>query len=1027
MHIAEVSVRRPVATLMFYGAVLLLGAVSLTRLPVDLLPSIHYPKLAVWTEYPDASPEEVETFVTIPLEGAISSIARIKNISSISREGISLITLEFLWGADMDATIFNLREKLDQLALSSTIKNLSRPTIIRIDPASQPIMLCAISGDNLVSVRETAEAVFKRRLEQIKGVAIAEIHGGVEREIHVIVNKNILDDLRISIQEVSQALGQANFNLTGGSIRQGRFKLSLRTIGEFERIDDLSDVVVKRLPNGRIIKIKDVAGVEDGFKERDAITRSGTDECIGISIYKEAGSNTVFVTNEVNRVLGALRAEYPGLHINAIYEEAGYINESIDNVLAAVWQGGVLAFFVLLLFISGIKNPVNIGIAIPLSILAAFSCLYFAGISLNLMSLGGLALGVGMLVDNSIVVLENIHRRRELGESLRQASVNGAKEVAMAVSASTFTTIAVFIPVIFVEGAAGQLFKQQALTMAFSLLASLVVSLTLLPMLSAHFLSSEYLPGAARVPKSRDSLFQAAFRKFVIAYEGLLRFCLARRIIVLACFLLITALTLIPYSLLRVELFPQIDQRQFYVDYSLPEGSTLESADAVSLALNEWLREVDGIDAVFSSIGIVREKNMASFNMKLNQGSVLIKLKKGSIGTAELINLLKDKLDAMNGVAYEFKTGENVLSKYLAGSEWDLAVRITGESYDVMKTLNGQMIGILRRIKGVEYLHSTLSEGSPEIKLSIKREAANLYGLNVRDVASNIASYLTGDISTRLKMTDRDIDIRVKPGLKNKAELNEILNLNLLSKGTLIPLRDIVDEQYVSGPAEFVRENQMRMIALFVRVADRSPSEVLNDIRREIETISVPQRYRIIAGNANEESAKLLASIITAIIISAALVYMIMSAQFESLLHPFAIMFSLPMGMIGSILLMYLANQSINVMSGIGMIILMGIAEDNAIVLIDFVNHNRRSGRSLNDAVITAGLTRLRPILMTTLTTVFGLLPMVITTGAASELRKPLAFTLMGGLMTSTLLTLLIIPIIYTLLEDLKSFLFKMR
>jgi len=487
MHISEIAVKRPITTAMFFIGIVMIGVISWLRLAVDLLPDLSYPRLTIWTKYRNVAPEEVESFITEPVESALTTIPGIKKISSVSQEGVSQVRIDFEWGTNMDYTTLMVREKLDKVRFDRFPDDASRPVIIRVDPSSQPILSLSVSGEDLRELKESANAIIKRRLEQIDGVALATITGGLDREIHVDVDVEKMMTLGVSLSDISGALRFANAPGATGHIRKGRFRYSLRTLGEFSRLDEMKNVVVNR-QEGRLVYLKDVASVKDSFRERDNITRYNGDESIGLIIQKEAGSNTVTVSKRVHEVIGQLEEEFPQFSISTAYDQAEFISHSINNVIQVIIFGGILAFLVLFLFLRDYRNPVNIAIAIPISILATFSLLYFSDVSLNIMSLGGLALGIGMLVDNSIVVLENIFRHRQEGKDISEAAVLGAKEITMAVSASTFTTVSVFFPIIFVEGIAGQLFRDQALTITFSLLCSLIVSLTLLPMMATHFL-----------------------------------------------------------------------------------------------------------------------------------------------------------------------------------------------------------------------------------------------------------------------------------------------------------------------------------------------------------------------------------------------------------------------------------------------------------------------------------------------------------------------------------------------------------
>jgi HAE1 family hydrophobic/amphiphilic exporter-1 len=508
MALPDLSIRRPVATAMAFLAVVLLGIIAFVRLPVDLLPDVAFPTLTVWTQYPEAGPAEVERFITEPVERAVSRVPGVKSLSSVSREGASQVQLQFLWGTDMDYATLNVRERLDNVRYDLPDR-ATRPTILRSDPTSDPVMTLASTSEatDLWQLKELSENVFKRRLEQVDGVAQAAVAGGLEREIHVSVDPNRLEALGVTLDQVSQALDAANYSAPGGTIRRGRYRYALRALGEFRTVDEIGETVVGRAEGGTVVLLRDVAQVEDGFADRETIARYNGRESVGLLLYKEAGANTVQVAESVDEVLVQLREEYPDVELAVATSQAGFIRDAISNVVQALALGAILAFLVLFLFLHDARYPVAISLSIPISVVLTFGLLYLFGVSLNIMSLGGLALGVGMLVDNSIVVLENIFRHRERGIAAAAAAALGGREVQAAITASTLTTIAVFGPIIYVKGVAGELFKDLSIAVAVSLLASLLVALTLLPMIAARIRTSEDAAGKAPADPRRDRFF----------------------------------------------------------------------------------------------------------------------------------------------------------------------------------------------------------------------------------------------------------------------------------------------------------------------------------------------------------------------------------------------------------------------------------------------------------------------------------------------------------------------------------------
>ena len=1120
MHISEISVRRPVTTTMFFLAVVLIGIISLTRLSVDLLPDLSYPRLTIWTKYMNVPPQEVERRVTRNIETSLQTLQGVKKISSISQEGLSLVQVDFEWGTNMDFMTLTVREQLDR-QYYATFAEADRPIIVRVDPSNQPIMSLSVSGDDLLELKEFSRAIVKRRLEQIDGVALATVTGGLDREIHVDVDIDRLLTFGISLQSISGALSAANESKPGGYIQKGNYRYSLRTKGEFQTVDQLNDVVVGRFNEG-IVYLRNVANVSDGFRERDNITRYNGRESIGIIIQKEAGSNTVSVAKEIKEVLGQLRNEFPDVSISIAYNQADFISNSINTVLMSILFGGILAFLVLFLFLHDPRNPINISIVIPISIIATFSLLYFTDVSLNIMSLGGLALGVGMLVDNSIVVLENIFRHRQEGKGIIEAAIDGSKEVSMAVSASTFTTIAVFFPIIFVEGIAGQLFRDQSLTITFSMICSLVVSLTVLPMLASHLFQFKNKELEPIVPLSRkegtpdpeksaeedDSdkipgivvrvllvllypfklifywliwrliihlviwkivlynalyrfffktilgfiyflilnllqywltlfsraltyiftpvfkVFDDLFQRILNFYEGVLQWSLDNRLFVLSITILVTAVSLSLGATLDRELMPPVDQRQFEVELLLPVGSTLERTDRIALMVTNWLLDIEDVVSVFSSVGIIQEKGIQSDQTSsLNRGLMLAKLSdKGMYSTEDVIQLIRDKENLLPAGTLNFSAGETTLQQVLGTDESDIVVNIKGEDFSKTYVMMDELMEKMDRIEGLEDIHSSYEEGKPEIRITIDRFQTDRYGLSVRQVSNYIANSMGGNIATQYTDFDRKIDIVVRSQASYRDDFDDLLNSIIPQNGIYIPFRELIDYEFTTGPNEVRRENQVRQIQVFANIHDRDYKDIIGDLETAINGIALPgDDYKIELGGENEEMQSSFRSLFLALLVSIALVYMILAAQFESLIQPFVIMFAVPLALIGVAFALYITDNSINVLSAIGMIILVGIVVNDAIVKVDFINQSRRKGASLREAILSAGKKRFRPIIMTTVTTVLALTPMAFgLVGRGAGLQTPMAIALIGGLLSSTFLTLLIIPVIYSYIGGFK-------
>ncbi|MBN2414622.1 efflux RND transporter permease subunit [bacterium] len=1072
MQLVKLVVKRPVAVVMFYLGILLLGFVSLSRLSVDLLPDLSYPKLTVRTIYRDAVPEEVERIITEPVEQAVATVPGIRTIRSISKEGLSIVIIEFAWGRDMDFAALHVREKLDAIGRSLP-DDADRPAIIRLDPSSRPVMAVSASGRELAALKELCRNVFKRRLEQIDGIAQAMVVGGREREIEVTVDRSRLETLGVTIAQMSQAIGAANVDMPGGTILKGRFRFSLRTLGAFQSLQDIENVVISRKPSGAVVFLKDVASVSMGFEDRENITRYNGEESIGLLLRKESGTNTVRVSRAVREVLDELRYQYPTVSIVLAYDQAEFISQAISNVIQAIALGGVLAFLVLFLFLHEMRNPLSISVAIPISIIATFILMHFSGVTLNLMSLGGLALGVGMLVDCSIVVLENIFRHREEGSSITDAAVTGTSEVAMAVTASTFTTIAVFLPVLYVKGVAGQLFRDQALTVTFALTASLITSLTLLPILASKFKGHGYHihPDESFDPPGRGVPFyakkplvwlllpfrlllgylwkglafigsvfaseavklyravselgrrllrpvfervDAALEKLMQRYEGLLAAALDNRRGALGIIVLLALVTAGAFLLLPRELMPRVDQGEFSIHLQLPPETSLEGTSAaVTVIEKAALARGDVLD-VFANIGLLSSSVAGeSDDSGLNTADIRVRMRPGA-STAATVRALRRQLGSSLAAGLTFSSGETVLSQFLGSGEGDVVVRIIGANSRAVPGLIDSVETACREA-GLTDIICDLRLGRPEYRLVIDRQRAGRYGLSVNTVAVFLEDNLRGRLASQFKEFDQKIGIRVRPAAGDRDSLQKLLDMLIRTEAGGVPVREMVSVYESRGATSVYRENQARTVSVYGNMPDQSLGKTVKGLRHRLNRLHLDSNVRLAVGGASEEMTASYTSLIMAVILAVSLVFMIMAAQFESLVQPLVIILAVPMAVVGTVWLLLLTGSSINVIALIGVVVLVGIAVNDAIVKIDFINQSRRKGMSLREALMEAGRKRFRPIIMTSVTTILGLLPLAIGLGEGAELQRPLALAIIGGLTSSTLLTLIYIPVIYSL------------
>ena len=1088
MSIPGTSTRRPVAVAMLVLAVVLLGIISFTRLPIDLLPDVSFPRLVIYTTYQNVAPREIERLITEPIEQQGASVPGVEKVTSASQDGVSLVTLRFAWGTDMDFAALNVREKLDEIRTGFP-ETAERPTILRVDPQSEPILTVSISGGgSLVHNKDVAERIFRRRLEQLDGVAQAAVTGGLDRQIQVNVEQERIEANGLTLDQVSGAIGQANYSARGGTILRGRYRYPLRTLGEFQTVDQIGDVVVAGQDMGgggrnqqdgddepafRQIRVADVATVVDGFKEREEIARYNGSESVGLLVFKESGANTVEVSEQVQETLGLLKDQWPLFNAEIPYNQAAFIDESISNVVQALVFGGILAFMVLFLFLRDPRYPVAIALAIPISVIGTFALMDAFGVSLNIMSLGGLALGVGMLVDNSIIVLENIFRHRQAGMGMLQAAAKGAEEVQGAITASTLTTISVFGPIIYVEGVAGELFGALSLAVAFSLLCSLMVAVTLLPSMAAHFGGGgdrvpEPAAPALPLPPPRNFLFRVGrvirwilllpfrligglwslcgegirfglelggkilsvvfrpffnvfdrvFNVFAAWYHGVLAHSLNRRgtVLVVAGGALGGCALLAYYSLDR-DLLPDVDQGAFDVRLELAEGTQLQiTADEVAV-LEAGLVEDPDVLAIFSHIGReVKARGDEGQARGLNTASVQVRLNDGAV-TEDVVGRMRSIEERFPAGAIAFETGQaTALGQILGGGEADIAVRVRGEDMERTFPFAEEVRTRLSTLPEIRNVRVGTERGQPQFQVSVDREAAANYNVDPRTVANTIENAMRGDLATEFVDFDRKIAVMVR--LPDNMRYSAATLDELSVQG--IPLRELVTIRETLGPAEIRREDQGRVVTVYADVASGGLDGAIAAIQGVMRELPVPMDVRWDVGGENEEMQRSFRDLAFAFGLALLLVYMILAAQFESFVHPFTILMAVPLALVGAVLALALTGQGLNTMSLIGIVILVGIVVNDSIVKVDFINQARARGKALRDAIMEAGEVRLRPIVMTTVTTVLGLLPMALGLGRGADLRAPMAISVIGGLIVATALTLIVVPVVYSLVEDVR-------
>jgi HAE1 family hydrophobic/amphiphilic exporter-1 len=958
----------------------------------------------------------------------------------------------------MDIAGVDVREKVDIIELPLEAQ---RPLLLRFDPSSEPIVRLGLlqkdsdaagspgpGDDSLKALRRLAEDRIKNDLEAEEGTAAVKVSGGLEDEIQIQVDQQKLSQLGISIELIAQRIRAENVNLSGGRLEEGAQRFLVRTLNEFQTVDEFANAIIANVAD-RPVYLRDVAAVTRGYKEREAITRVNGKESVELAVYKEGDANTVQVAKRIDQRLNPVRETLPDdLELVKIYDQSKFISAAIQQVTSAAIFGGFLAILVLYGFLRDARATTIIALAIPVSVIGTFLLMYSNNVSLNIMSLGGIALAVGMLVDNSIVVLENIVRKKEQGQSDLAAARNGTGEVAGAVTASTLTTIAVFFPMVFISGIAGQLFRDQALTVTFALTFSLIVALTLIPMLAALGTRTRYVEtggedaapnrftsGVAFVVRMFAGFFAGvrwifwlllwapswAFQKLNTAaakrYAPMLEWSLQHRLTVVsgAVVIFVSVMLLIPR--LGTELIPQLSQGEFNVDLRLPPGAPLAETDRAIQTAERVTRGIDTVTLNYSVAGTGNRLDANPVDAGENTGTLSVTLAPGAGREVEndAMNAMRKALSRLPGVQYEFSRPS------LMSFSSPLQLEVSGYDLVALEAVNQTLLASLAESDRFTDIKTTIEMGNPEIQIVFDQERAAALGLSVRDIADRVVANVRGELATRYTWRDKKIDVQVRSVDRENASIEEVRKL-IVNPAAARPvtLEAVAAVGVARGPSEIRRIAQERVAVITANLAHGDLGAAAAEAQAIIDRTPMPAGITAMVSGQNDEMQESFRSMQFALVLAVFLVYLVMASQFESLIHPFVILFTIPLALVGAVLALFVTGTTVNVVAFIGVIMLAGIVVNNAIVLVDLINQLRADGMEKTAAILAAGRARLRPILMTTLTTVLGLLPMAIGFGEGAEVRTPMAIAVIGGLLASTLLTLVVIPVVYSLLDRKK-------
>jgi HAE1 family hydrophobic/amphiphilic exporter-1 len=1017
MKLADVSIKRPVFTTMIVAAILVLGLFSLSRLNVDLYPDVDIPYVTITTVLAGAGPEQVETQVTKIIEDAVNPVEGVKHIQSISQEGVSIVIIEFALEIDGKTAAQEVREKVSAKR-ADLPDEIEEPVIQRYDPASTPILTLTISGNRPDrEITDFADNVVRPRFENIQGVGSADLVGGAEREILIEADADRLRAYNLSVNDIIQSVGAANIEVPGGNLNQGNRQLILRTMGKIKNVSDFSNVVISSDKN-RTVYLSDVAVVKDTSEERTSLTRLNGQLAVGLEIRKQSGGNTVNIANQVKKELELLRRELPpDIKITMATDNSQFIEDSINDVLFDLIYGAILAVLVIYLFLANFRATIISAFALPTSVIGSFMLMNAMGFTLNMMSLLALSLAVGLLIDDAIVVIENIYRHMSEGETPLEAAKSASDEIGLAVMAVTFTLVAVFVPVAFMPGIVGRFFFEFGMTITVAVLVSLFIAFSLTPMLSARWLkeSDEGLDKNGNILEKGLYYFNHVFDWMSIRYKRMLGWSIRHRIIVVITSIALFVFSFVLMGMLGSEFFPQQDQGEFDITIEAAPGSSLQQTDKITQQIEDKLKGNHNIINILTTIG--------SGNNTVSQATVHVKMKskkERDYSVQEYMDRLRQQIKIPGtNISYGLPGGPG-------GAEKPVTFSIRGENIATLNSISENVKEILRTTPGAVDVTSSLESSKPEVKITIERDKASQLGVSPAIIATTVRSLVDGVDVTKFEDGDEQYDVRVRLRPADRTTIENVSNITVKSNnqsnggGTLlIPLSDVTFLDRGVGPTRVNRYDRQREIRIQSNLSGKFLGEVLGEAQENISKLKLPSGYSIEVAGEGEQQAESFLNILISLALAIIFVYIVLAAQFESFVYPFSIMLALPMSIIGAVIALLIAGSSMSVMSMIGIIMLMGLVTKNGILLVDYINIQRERGHSREEAILIAGPTRLRPILMTTFAMIFGMIPVAFAVSEGSEFRSPMGQAVIGGLVTSTILTLFVVPVVYTILDDI--------
>ncbi len=1031
MNIARFAVTRPVAVTMQIAALVLLGVICLLRLPVDLLPKVTIPTVVITTEWPNVAPEEIESQITRPIEQAVSSTPGLYQVTSTTSTGSSSVRVQFNWGEDIGQAAIDIMQRLERAKRGFPVDaTLRPPTVTRFDPNQAPILSVGVTGEsNPVRLRTLLDNQIIPLIESADGVASVTVTGGRTRSILVDVDPVRLRAHNLSLADVVRRLMQENLNAPAGIARQSDTEYTIRAQGWLSSLDEL-----RRLPltarDGRQVFLEQVANVRDAYQEPRVLTRMDGEPSAGFSVSKQADANTITTADAVKERIERVKRLYPQLRFSVTYDQSKFVQQAVNDLIVNAIIGAVLAVLILLFFLRNLRSTIVVAMAIPISIVSTFALVYLGGFTLNTMSLSGLALATGLIVDDAVVVLENIFRHIERDKKTPfQAAISGASEILSAVIASTWTVMIVFLPLLLIKGQAGQMFTQFALVVIFSLAVSLLDAVTIVPMLAHRLISGEAHAEMREASQDHPSLRVRLFVRFGRWFDALdasyrngLQWALRHRVWTAGAAIAVTGASLLLLPYVGAEMMPATDSGDINIDLRLPPGTALAKTDRVMQQAEQIVMQHPDVATVFATIGAGGRRGGGLATS--NQGTMTVRLKEDrKRSTNEIIDELRRQLSALPGVRPRVSAFD-IVSRLMSGGDQSIEVVIFGNDLSTLSRLSRDLMQRIREVPGLQNLDVNWQESMPEVQWRVDRQKAAQLGVSFRDVSDTINTATNGSIATYYQEDGYQYPIVVQLPEADRKTVDAMANMQVSpASGNRPPvtLRQVAFPVFGVGPSQITRQDRQRFISVVGVPQGRPINDIQQDIERALSDMRMPSGYTWSWGTAQQRQQEEYAGMGLAVILAIGIIYMLLAAQFESLTHPLAILLSVPLAATGVILGLFLTGRPFGLTALIGVLMLVGIVVKNGILLVDYTNTLRRHGLERDDAVLTAAPTRLRPILMTASATLLGLLPLALGIGKGSEVQAPMATAVIGGLTTSTLLTLFVVPVAYTLLDDLSG------